>query len=132
MAVEQIVGDYNTQLHSEAAVTSVATGLTTLALLQNNQKKLLCFHFDVATQALDDFNVSARAHPDAQWQDFTPASWTTLPSGGRIAESSGDLNTVAAGSNGYFAMDIDGLVEIKVECSAAVDSASVTPRWSLQ
>jgi len=120
------------QLKSESAVSVPASGLTTIATIQNNSKKLLCFHFDVATQALDNFDVLARAHNGAQLQDLTPALWTSLPSGGRFLYASGDLAAVAAAGNGYFEMDIAGLSEIVVKASGAADSASITPRWSLQ
>lgn len=92
----------------------------------------MAFHFDVVTQALDDFEVRGRGNSGAVLQDFTPSSWTSLPANGRILESSGDLAAVAAAGNGYFRMDVGELSEVVVRASAAADSASVTPRWSLQ
>jgi hypothetical protein len=125
----------------EGAVAVAAAGLTTIAALRNGSKRLLCFHFDVATQNLDQLKVYARAHPSAQLQDFTPADWTALEAGGRIRRSArsttssgaivdGNLNAVTTLQNGYFEMDVDGLAEIVVRASAAADSAAVTPRWS--
>lgn len=117
---------------SAAAVACPAAGDTTIADITNTGRRLLCFHFDVATQALDAFKVSARAHASAQLVDFTPANWLALDAGGRFRRTNGDLAAVAAAGNGYFEMDVDGLVEIVVKASGAVNNASVTPRWSLQ
>lgn len=122
------------------AVSAPAAGFTQLAKIANPSKRLLCFHFDVATQALDQFRISGRAHLDAQYVVFgVPGnSWTdpaaansNIAAGSRILETNGNLDAVAAAGNGYFAMDISGLAEILVEVSAAVNNASVTPRWSL-
>lgn len=127
---------------SASAVTVGGTGLTTIATISNRHNVLLCFHFDVATQNVDDFQVYGRAHTDAQLQDLTP-TWSTLTTAtGRFllasvcTTSTGafvdtDLDTVATTQNGYFEMDVTGLSEIVVKASAAADSASVTPRWSL-
>jgi hypothetical protein len=117
---------------SAAAVTVPGAGNTTIATITNAGKKLLCFHFDVVTQALDAFVVKGRAHTSAQQIDFSPAAWATPDAGGRIRRTNGNLAAVAAAGNGYFEMDIDGLAEITVQASAAADSAAVTPRWSLQ
>lgn len=126
---------------AETAVTVPAAGFTTLATIANAGDQLLVFQFDVATQALDQFRIRAKAHASAQYLTYgDPAnSWTdpsaansNIAAGSRILETSGDLNTVAAAGNGSFAMDISGLVEVLVEASAAVNNASVTPRWSLQ
>jgi hypothetical protein len=116
---------------SAAAVVAPGAGNTTLATITNTCRRLLCFHFDVATQALDAFIVKGKAHASAQLQDFSPASWSAPDAGGRFIRTSGNLAAVAAAGNGYFEMDISGLVEIDVLVSAAADSASVTPRWSI-
>lgn len=119
-------------MRQEAAAVAVpAAGLTVLANVKNDRYRLLCFHFDVAAQNLDDFDVLARAHENAQLVDFTPADWTALPAGGRFRRSSGNLAAVAAAGNGYLEMDIEGLAEIEIRVSAAVNNANVTPRWSL-
>ena len=124
------------------AVTVAGTGLTTVATFSGLRKNLLCFHFATATQAIDDVDVFAKAHASAQLQDFTPADWTTLPSGGRFRRTAvsttatgaivdGDVNTVATTENAYFEMDVDGLDTVVVKMSAGADSASVTFYWSL-
>jgi len=125
------------------AVPLAAAGLQTVATIGNYKAKLLCFHFDVGGQDLDDLNVYGRAHPNAQLVDYTPADWTVLESGGRVRRAvrsttssgavvDGNLNAVTVLQNGYFEMDIDGLVEIVVKASAAADNGLITPRWSAQ
>jgi len=117
---------------SAAAVTVPGTGDTQIVRIDVAAYKGLCFHFDVADQNLDNFDVFGRAHSAAQLIDFTPSDWANLPSGGRMRRSSGNLAAVAASGNGYFEMDVDGLAEVTILASAASDDASVTPRWSLQ
>jgi hypothetical protein len=117
--------------HEKAAVTVPATGDTEIVAIPNVDKKLLCMHVGVITQALDNFDVLGRAHAGGELQDFTPANWAALAAGQRIRFASGNLAAQAAASAGYFEMDIEGLVEIVVRASGAVDSAVVTPRWSL-
>jgi hypothetical protein len=119
------------RLYSPGPVTVPAAGFTTIATIQNIDKKLLCFQFDVSTQALDQFKVSARAHGSRKLKDFSLANWAVPEVDGRIIETDSNLAAVAAGGDGYFAMDISGIVEIVIEASAAVDSAIVTPGYSL-
>lgn len=122
-----------TYQYTKSAVTVPATGLTTIATINTMGRKLLNFAFSVATQALDDFDVKGKEHPDGPQFDYTPAGgWTAPDEGDRIVEASGDLAAVAAGADGKFAMDVSGLYEVEILASAAVDSASVTPFWSLQ
>lgn len=115
---------------ASTAVTVPASGLTTIATILVGDKKLLCFHFAVATQNLDDFDVLIKAHPGATAQDITP-TWTALVAGSRFLHASGNLAAVAASAVGYFEMDVAGLDSVEVKASAASDSAAVTPRWSL-
>lgn len=123
------------------SVSVPASGFTTIATITNTRYKTLVFQFDVATQALDQFQILAKAHADATNQTFGVSgnSWTdpdavdsNIAPGSRILETNGNLDTIAAAGNGYFAMDVTGLVAIVVQASAAVSSASVSSRWSLQ
>lgn len=118
-------------LASETAVAAPASGLTSLAIIKVENRRLLCFHFDVATQNVDDFDVLVKSHPDATAVDITPTDWTSLTSGSRFLFASGNLAAVAAAAKGYFEMDVAGLHEVEIKVSGAVNNASVTPRWSL-
>lgn len=113
-----------------------AAGNTIIATIKNSRgAKYLFFQVDNAvSQALDAFQVLGRAHGDSQLADFSPAAWATpqtLPNAFRVKETSGNLAALASGASGWFGMDVTGLSEIVVQCSAAVNNASITPRWSL-
>lgn len=136
---------YRRQMVSPGAITVAGTGLTTIATIMVNGRTWLGFHFATATQAIDDLQVYARAHPDAQYTDHTPtsATWATIgtpsprmklamvhtTSTGAYVDA--DLNTVATTENGYFEMDVTGLYDVLVKASAAADSASVTSYYTL-
>lgn len=120
---------------SAAGVVVPAAGNTSLAIIKNSRgAKYLFFQIDVITQALDAFLVKGRGHGDAAQADFSPAAWATPGAPGnavRVKETSGNLAAQAAASSGWFGMDVTGLSEIEVLCSAAVNNATVTPRWTL-
>lgn len=119
-----------------AQVSALAAGLTTIATIKTRGKDYLAFQFDVAAQALDDFDVLGKVHSAAQLLDFT-LDWTVDPPGGhRIEEytstgASENLAVTPAGGNGYFKMRVTGLDEVQVKVSAAVDGALITGRYSL-
>lgn len=116
----------------QAATSIINTGLPVLVTIAVSGANRLCFHFDVATQNLNDFDVLGRVHPDQALFDFTPANWASLPGGNdRMWKASGNLAAQAAATKGYFEMDVRGLIEVQVKCQAATGTASVTPFWSL-
>lgn len=120
---------------SGAAITVPGTGDTEIAKIQNTRGHTrLCFHLDVATQALDNLDIDVLAHDDATEVDMTPANYQSLAAAEyRMLFASGitGAGTMSANTNGYFEMDITGLKTVSVKASAGADSAAVTPRWSL-
>jgi len=117
---------------STTAVTVPAAGLTTLATIASTGYHWLVFQAAVATQPLDDFNVSVKGHASAAYEDVTPADWTVLEDGGFFKMSNGNLAATAAGATAMFKMDITGFTSILVEVSSTTNNSSVTPRWTLQ
>lgn len=134
--------------HVEApgAVTLTAAGLTTVATISVAGRTLLCIHFDVAVQAVDDLNVYARAHSGAQLVEISPASATwaspatpcprikfsavSTTSTGAYVDA--DLSSIATTENGYLEVDVTGLSEVVIKAScAAADGGTITPRWHL-
>lgn len=126
-------------------ITVPGTGLTTIATIIVAGRSLLAFHVTTATQAIDDLNVYARAHPSGQYVDITPTSATwatpTTPSW-RIKNSAvsttssgayvdGDLNTIATTENGYLEVDVTGLYDVVIKVSAGADSAAVSGAWAV-
>lgn len=135
-----LAGAVNISSDATTAVTVGTGSYTTLATISNTKYTLLVFQFAVATQALTKCQILAKGHASADLQTFgeTAKSWTdpdaadsNIAAGSRILATNGNLDTVAAGSSGYFEMDITGLTSIVVQLEAAVNSASVTPRWTL-
>jgi hypothetical protein len=128
------------------AVTLAAATLTTVATIPVGGRTLLAFHFNVAVRAVDDLQVYAKAHPDAEYVDITPTSATwanpATPSW-RIKNSAvhttstgayvdADLNTVDTTENGYLEVDVTGLHEVVIKASCATDNTgTLTPRWQL-
>lgn len=110
-----------------------------LAVISNPGFDWLLYEFEVATQALDNFDVFGRvqAVAAAQIKDFT-IDWTVdPPTGHRIKEytSTGtgeNLSVTPAGGHGYFLMRVSGLAEITIKGSAAVNGAVVSQRYSLR
>jgi len=128
----QIAGTELRMAEGAAVTIPLATNGTLAKILNTHGKTRLCFHFDVATNALDNFDVNVKAHDDATAVDITPANWASLAAGEyRFLYASGNLAAQGAGTSGYFEMDITGLKEIDITASAAVGAASVTPRWSM-
>jgi len=75
-------------------------------------------YFDVATNALDVFTVSARFHPDDSFHSLYTAI-TSTPAGLIIA-ASGTLASTAAAGSGWFLLDVRGIYAIKISVSGTV------------
>lgn len=109
-----------------AAVSCPATGNTTLLTLPVVGITRIFVQVSVATQALDAFIVSAKAHPSATAITIaSTAAHYTSPSDPIVA-ASGDLTTTAASGTGWFLMNVAGLYEVTIACSGAVNNAAVT------
>ena len=133
-------------LEAPGAVTLLVAALSNVAQVLVGGRTFLAMHFGVAGQAVDDLQVYAKAHPNAEYVDITPTSATwatpTTPSW-RIKNSAvhttstgayvdADLNTIAITENGYLEVDVTGLYELLVKASCAVaDGGTITPRWHL-
>jgi hypothetical protein len=118
----------------EKTVTGVlATGDTDLIVIGNREYAKLCVHLAVTGQALDNFDVLAKANPAGVIVNVTPANWASLADTDYpgILYASGNLAALAAAASGYFEMDVTGLREITLRASAAVDGAAVALACSL-
>lgn len=117
-----------------AAVSVAGTGNTTLLDLNVRDLERIVCYISVATQALDAFIISGSAETADQSSPtfftlYSAASDYTSPSGLLIG-ASGDLTTIAASGTGWFIMDVRGLAQVRLQASAAADSASVTLKVS--
>lgn len=123
------------------AIAAAATP-TVAAVIPVGGKKILSYHFQPTVQALDKMRVRTRAHKDAPWLDWTPASWAAPPAGGLIKATTvhttatgafvdGDLDSVATTENGFLKFDCEGFTDVEIAFSAAVDGSLVNQWWSL-
>lgn len=111
---------------SNVAVACPASGNTTLLVLPVVGIRRIFVQLSVATQALDAFIISAKAHKDATAITlFSAAADFTSPAG-LMVDASGDLTTTAAGGTGWFVMKVEGLHEVTIAASGAVNNAAVT------
>ncbi|MHB8388023.1 MAG: hypothetical protein ACYDBH_00415 [Acidobacteriaceae bacterium] len=109
-------------------VALALNGTTSTVLLDIPTLELerLGFEFDLTTQALSAFLVEGRFHPDDSYHTITNA--VTATPAGLILAASGTLASQAAGSSGWFIMDVGGLYDVRVSATAAVSGAVVTAR----
>ena len=105
------------------SVTVPATGRVVLLEAVVQQVEKVSFQIDNTVQALDEFVVMGRVHPDAAYQTFASVAGDFSSPSGRILSASGALVTLAAGASGRFDMDTSGLHSVRIEASAAVNSA---------
>jgi len=111
---------------ANAAVSVAAAGNTTILQLRVDGMERLFVQFDVATNNLDAFLIKAKAHPDATAATLYSAAGDFTAPIGLLLGSSGDLTAVAAGSSGWFVMDVRGLHEVTIQASATGGAAAVT------
>lgn len=107
-------------------ITVPASGNTELGVVTVGNDETIYCSINVTGQALDGFIISVRAHQDDSFQTlFSTSSHYTTPAGPMKATSS-DLTSLSAGSNGFFLMDCRGFWQVKIEASAASNSATVS------
>ena len=108
------------------SATLPATGNTVIATIKCDSVERIVFNFDVATQALDAFIISGRAHSSATYVVLysSDTDYTTVV--GILKGASGDLTAQAAATTGQFILHCQGFNQIQVEGSAAVNNAVVT------
>lgn len=108
-------------------VACPAAGNTTLLTLDTTKITRIFVQFSVATQALDAFIISAKAHPDATAVTlYSTAAHYTAYDSDPLVKASGDLTTTAAAGTGWFVMNTVGFCEVTISASGAVNNATVT------
>lgn len=100
------------------AVAVPASGLTTLLQCNTRNVSRVFVQLDVTSNALDQFVISAKSTENGTATTLfnTTAHFTTLPAGGILKGTSGDLTTQAVGS-GFFLLETLGIYEITVQAS---------------
>ena len=125
-ATTLISGSRQAFVAANAAVACPAAGNTVLLTLNVLGLTRLFVQFSVATQALDAFLISAKAHPDATAVTIASSAANFTSPVDPIVAASGDLTTTAAAGTGWFLMNVVGLHEVTISASGAVNNAAVT------
>lgn len=122
-------------------VTIPATGNTELITYDVLGLTRLTVEISVSTQNLDAFIVEVRTHPSGSFNVIGNSSIDYVSPIGLIvgaetysaanARLTGDLTAIVAGGRGLLVVDVTGLDRVRLSASAAVDSASVTTRASV-
>ena len=119
-------------LFAKSVATALPAGSTTDILeFATLGLKNIGVDFDVVTNALDVFTVSAKFHPDGVFQTLYSAIDATPTESPLVIAASGTLASQAAGTTGWFIMDVRGIYAIKISVSGtAADTTAVTIRAS--
>lgn len=104
-----------------------AAGVTDLLEIPVETIERLAVEIIVTTQALDQFILLAKIHPDDTAFVTITNAITSTP-GGVVLAASGTLASQAAGSTGWALLDVRPFHTVKFQASAAVDGANVTAR----
>lgn len=120
-------GEVAPSLYAENDSVSVPNGsVTDLLDIPTDRLSRIGVQVKVAVQALNAFVIRAKMHPSGDYMTLYSTSIAyTSPTGLLIATSS-DLTALAAGSSGWFVLDVSGLYAVQVQVEAAVSSAVVT------
>lgn len=106
--------------------TVPASGNTTLCTLITEHMERLWVEIANATQAFDAFAIQARFHEDGSFVSLFDAAGDFTSPAGILIGASGDLTTLAAGSSGWFCLDVLGIQAVRLVASAAVNNAAPT------
>lgn len=119
-------------LFAKSVATAIpAAGLTDIMEIPTLGLKNIGVEFDVATNDLDQFVVYAKFHPDDVFHSLYTAIDATPTESPLVIAASGTLASQAAGSSGWFIMDVRGIYAIKIAVSGTVaDTTAVTMRAS--
>ena len=108
-------------LFAKSVVTAIpAAGNTDILEFITLGLKNIGVYFDVATNAIDTFVVSAKFHPDAAWVSLYTAIDATPTESPLVIAASGTLASTAAAGTGWFALDVRGIYAIKISVSGTV------------
>ncbi|MGE5524343.1 MAG: hypothetical protein ACM3SS_11555 [Rhodospirillaceae bacterium] len=113
---------------SNASVSVPQSGNTTVLEIDVTELEQIFVEVAVATKLLDAFIISGKAHRDGSYLTLYSAGADFTSPAGLLIDASGDITTQAAGSSGWFLMDVRGLVAVKLQASggdAVASSVSV-------
>ena len=108
-------------LYAKSVCTDIpAAGVTDILETITLGLKNIGVYFDVATNALDQFIVYAKFHPDDSFHSLYTAIDATPTESPLVIAASGTLASTGAGADGWFLMDVRGIYAIKIGVSGTV------------
>lgn len=108
-------------LYAKSVATAIpAAGNTDILEMTTLGLKNIGVYFDVATNNLDAFIVSAKFHPDDTFHSLYTAIDATPTESPLVIAASGTLASTAAAGSGWFLMDVRGIYALKISVSGTV------------
>lgn len=105
-----------------------AASLTTILEINVDDAAFMGLAVRPVTQAFDQFVVQARMTPDDTYQTILSVAADYTTPAGIVVDASGDLTILGAGASGWLLLNVLPFYSIRVQASAAVDSATVSAR----
>jgi hypothetical protein len=113
---------------SNVGVTVAGTGLTTI-YEEADVTTISKLAFEITetggAQALDAFEVQAKIHAASSYVTLYSTSTDFTSPKGVLVGTSGDLTALAASETGWLVMDTEGFISVRLQASAAADSATI-------
>jgi|SRR6266850_4502098 len=110
-------------LAENLAVSLPAAGNTVLLEIALAGAEELGCSFDVTVQALDNFVIEGKVHPDS---GYVVLYTNPTVAGGLIIALSGSIGAQAAGTTGWFILNVRSLWGVRISASSAVNNATVS------
>lgn len=103
-------------IRAHNAAVAVTAALTTLLDIPTDGISFLGVAIEVSgANALDQFEIQGRTHPDGVYQTLKAA----IAAGGIITDASGALETLASGLNGWVVVNVLGFNDIRIQAASA-------------
>lgn len=109
---------------SKSIIADLDQVLTPIATIDVKHGTKLGCEIAVTGQAFDQFEIHGRFHPQGAYQKLFSTAGEYISVLGLLTGTSGDLTTIAAGSSGWFTMDVDQLESIVIKAACAADNGS--------
>lgn len=110
---------------TDAQTTLSDETLTTIATFDVSDTARIFVEIANTVTAFDQFAITARASANGGYQTLYSAAADYTSPQGLLIGTSGDLTTIAAGSSGWFVMDVSGLESVVIKAARAAGSNAV-------
>lgn len=112
---------------TQSQVTSVpSSGLTSILEIETLGDDRIYVSLTSASQALNAFQIQARANPDDSYQTLYSTSGDYTSPKGILVGVSADLTSLAAGTPAWLILEVRGLESVRLRATAATGTATLT------